>query len=82
MAEENEDLKKKPESEEKSAEKPVGDLEGLSEEELNKIAGGLCSLPMLCRCRGCGQCAGNGTTFESDVIGNPGDVTLDPTKKR
>ena len=33
--------------------------------ELEKYSGGLmCSLPMLCRCRGCGQCAGNGTTFE------------------
>ena len=77
----NKEESKKPES------KSVKDLEGLSDEELDGVSGGnglgTTMTTTCCKSGGGGGCGTNtGTSHEANIIGQKGDVELNPTKKR
>ncbi len=67
----------------KSVSEPVKDLEGLSDEELDGVSGGSTMTVTCCRGGGGGGCGGTntGTSHEANVVGEKGDVELNPTKK-
>lgn len=66
--------------------KLIEDLEGLTEEELDDVLAGACdghscciSCCKTCGCGGgCGTCA---TEHEANIIGQKGDIDLNPTRR-